>query len=161
MRIHRRRLVVTAVATAGVVAAIAPATASAVPGDPATVTLSASARASTVTVTIHNTSGRDLRCALYGKPPGTNPLEQGVTFSKGMGDALTGGGPDYFPVAPGTSPHSFTDIPAGEYVIDWGCTTTTAPGTSWGTAEAMSSGATTQPTRVAVTAPPPVFGSLS
>ncbi|WP_155832166.1 hypothetical protein [Gordonia alkanivorans] len=132
--------------------------------DPAAVTVAASSVGATVTVTINNASGRELLCGFYGKTPGTNPLVTGVAFAEGMGDVFAGGedgSPDFFTVTPGASPRQFRNVPPGAYDVEWGCHAKSGPGTSWGTPEAMSTGATTGPTRVEVADTNPIFGSLS
>lgn len=131
--------------------------ASAAPGEPSVVTLTASAQRTTVTTTLHNESGGDLRCVVYATTPGGNPFEDGFVFSQGMGDVLAGGSPEFFPIREGKTTLNFRNIPAGQYSVDWGCTDDV--GKTWGTRSAWSTGATTEPTPVTVVAPPTRFGS--
>lgn len=164
--VNARRLLTAMVVlpAVGLVSWGAPAVAEGAPGDSEAVTLTASAQGSTVSVTIRNRAGAEkMLCALYGKKRGSDPLTDGVAFSEGMGDVFTSddGRPSFFTVTRGDSVHEFTGIAAGEYHVEWGCHGQVTPFHSWGTPEAMSTGATTQPTPVVVNSPPPLFGSLA
>lgn len=140
-----------------VASAVGAGAANAAPGEPSAVTLTASARGTAVTTTLHNESGSDLQCVLYATTPGSDPFEEGFVFSQGAGDILAGGRVEFFPLQQGATAITFRNIPAGQYDVDWGCRD--AAGTTWGTTSAWSSGATTQPTPVTVVAPPSRFGS--
>ncbi|AOE44055.1 hypothetical protein SEA_BLINO_39 [Gordonia phage Blino] len=154
----RTRLILSSIAAATLALLTVPAVVSAAPND---VYISASSAGSTVTVTLHNNSGAQIDCGIFGTRTDWNPeVDPSFVFSKGMGNALEeGGSPDFFPVSTGDTEVRFPRVPDGTYNVDWGCYSSNG-GRAWGTPYAFSTSATTGPTPVTVQSPPPLFGSL-
>lgn len=113
---------------------------------PTDVALTAAVRGKTVTTIIVNNTGADIQCGVFGiKSGAVNPLDE-IAFGIGLGEVATGGYADLVTVAPGSNPFTFSDVPVGEYTVDWGCYTTgfDTPFEGWGTRLAISEGATVE-----------------
>lgn len=148
------RSALATVAVATPLALFTTGTAGAAPED---VNVVASSNGSTVTLTVANNTGGEIGCAAFLVEPGSTienidnvPILYSVGLVNGLFEPVT--------ITAGSNPPRFSEVAAGEYQVEWGCRGT---GEVWGTEMAWSSGATTEPTFVTVSARSSPFGSIS
>ncbi|MEV0946999.1 hypothetical protein [Rhodococcus sp. NPDC049939] len=88
---------------------------------PEDVDVAASVDGDTVVTTITNNTGADVYCMVIGTKQGDGKEKGKWDQDFGMGRFNNGVGWETVPVASGTQTYSYSDLPAGEYVVSWGC----------------------------------------